>query len=248
MKDKTIFITGGNAGIGLATARLFSQHGANVAIMSRRPEKNKAAKAEIEALGGKCIAFVGDVSKESDVKSAIEETFKTFGSLHYAFNNAAATQTPKPLTDQVEEEFYAVFDVTVKGAWLCMKHEIPYMLKSGGGSIVINSSASGHTGTVKLPLYSAAKHALLGLTKSIALEYAKQNIRVNAVCPGAIHTGSYGYFAKKDPAMKAAVEAAHPMGRIGLPEEVALGVLYLCRDATFTTGSSLMIEGGRTAQ
>ncbi|MFA4835844.1 MAG: SDR family oxidoreductase, partial [Dehalococcoidia bacterium] len=180
--------------------------------------------------------------------NAVAETFKAFGSLHYAFNNAGVEQVPKPLPDQTEAEYYAVFDVNVKGVWLCMKHEIPYMLKSGGGSIVNNSSASGHTGTMMIPLYSAAKHALLGLTKSIALEYAKQNIRVNAVCPGAIQTGAYEQFVGRDPVMKAAIENAHPMGRVGLSEEVALAVLYLCRDATFTTGSSLMMDGGRTAQ
>ena len=248
MKGKTIFITGGNDGIGLATALLFSQHGANVAIMGRRAEKNKAAKARIESKGGKCLAFTGDVSREDDIKNAVAETFKAFGSLHYAFNNAGVEQVPKPLPDQTEAEYYAVFDVNVKGVWLCMKHEIPYMLKSGGGCIVNNSSASGHHGSSMIPLYSAAKHAIIGLTQSVALEYAKQKIRVNAVCPGAISTGAYEQFAGRDPALRAMIEGAHPMGRVGLPDEVAAAVLYLCRDATFTTGSSLMIDGGFTSQ
>ncbi|MBU4010666.1 MAG: glucose 1-dehydrogenase [Proteobacteria bacterium] len=248
MKDKTIFITGGNDGIGLATALLFSQHGANVAIMGRRAEKNEHAKVQIESYSGKCICLTGDVSKEDDIKNALAQTFKIFGSLHYAFNNAGVEQLPKPLTDQTEAEYYEVFDVNVKGVWLCMKHEVPYMLKSGGGCIVNNSSASGLTGMRMIPLYSATKHAVIGLTKSIALEYAKQNIRINAVCPGAIATPAYKQFMGRDPAMKAAVESCFPIGRVGLCEEVATAVLYLCRDATFTTGASLMVDGGRTAQ
>lgn len=246
--NKTIFITGGNDSIGLATALLFSQHGANVAIMGRRAEKNKEAKALIESKGGKCFSFTGDVSCEDDIKNALFQTFEAFGSLHYAFNNAGVEQVPKALTDQTEAEYYSVFDVNVKGVWLCMKHEVPYMLKSGGGCIVNNSSASGLTGTRMIPLYSAAKHAVLGLTKTIALDYAKQNIRVNAVCPGAIATHAWEQFGGRDPVMKAAIESSFPMGRVGLCEEVATAVLYLCRDATFTTGASLLMDGGRTAQ
>jgi NAD(P)-dependent dehydrogenase (short-subunit alcohol dehydrogenase family) len=132
--------------------------------------------------------------------------------------------------------------------WLCMKHEIPLMLKSGGGAIVNDSSASGLHGTRMLPLYSAAKHAVLGLTKSVALEYAKQGIRVNAVCPGAVSTPGYEKFVARDAAMKAAIENVHPMGRVGRAEEVAAAVMYLCRDATFTTGSWILTDGGRMAQ
>lgn len=216
--------------------------------MGRRAEKNEHARVEIESQGGKCICLTGDVSKEDDVKNAVAETFAVFGGLHYAFNNAGVEQVPTPLTDQTEAEYYAVFDVNVKGVWLCMQHEIPYMIKSGGGCIVNNSSASGHTGLLMLPLYSATKHALLGLTKSVALEYANQNIRVNAVCPGPIAPPAYEQFMGRDPAMKAAVEKSYPMGRVGSPDEVATAVLYLCRDATFTTGASLLIDGGRTAR
>jgi NAD(P)-dependent dehydrogenase (short-subunit alcohol dehydrogenase family) len=248
MHGKTIFITGGNDGIGLATARLFSAQGANVAIMSRRADSNDKARADIEVRGGKCIAITGSVAVEADVERALAETFAAFGRLDYAFNNAGVEQTPKPLTSQTEAEYYAVFDVNVKGVWLCMKHEIPYMFRSGGGAIVNNASASGLHGTRMMPLYSGGKHAVLGLTKSVALEYATQGIRVNAVCPGAIHTRTYEQFVGRDPAMKAAIEGAHPMGRVGRVEEVAAAVLYLCRDATFSTGASLLADGGSTAQ
>jgi NAD(P)-dependent dehydrogenase (short-subunit alcohol dehydrogenase family) len=248
MKGKTIFITGGNDGIGLVTARLFAQLGANVAIMSRRAESNDAAKVDLESRGGRCIAITGNVSIEADVRRALEQTFEAFGRLDYAFNNAGVEQVPKRLPEQTEDDFDAVFDVDVKGVWLCMKHEIPHMIRSGGGAIVNDSSASGHHGIPMMPLYSAAKHAVLGLTKSVALEYATQGIRVNAVCPGAILTPGYERFVARDPGMKAKIENAHPMARAGRPEEVASAVLYLCRDATFTTGSSILTDGGLLAQ
>jgi NAD(P)-dependent dehydrogenase (short-subunit alcohol dehydrogenase family) len=248
MKGKTIFITGGNDGIGLATARLFAEMGANVAIMGRRAERNDAAKLDIESRGGRCIAVAGDVCIETDVQRALEQTVNAFGRLDYAFNNAGVEQVPKPLTEQTEDEFRAILDINVKGVWLSMKHEIPLMLRSGGGAIVNDSSASGLHGTKMMPLYSASKHAVLGLTKSVALEYAKQGIRVNAVCPGATTTPGYEKFVARDAALKAAIEAAHPMGRVGRSEEVAAAVLYLCRDATFTTGSWILLEGGRMAQ
>lgn len=248
MKDKTIFITGGNDGIGRVTARLFSSLGANVAIMSRRGGKNDSAQAEIEAAGGKCIALIGDVSKESDIRNAIEQTFNHFGSLHYAFNNAGGSAGPKPFLDMTEDEYYAVSDVHVKGTCLCMKHEIPYIIRSGGGAIVNNSSAGGHVGTVGLPLYSACKHAMIGLTRSVALEYAKQNVRINAVCPGLTATDTYRQFAALHPEAIAEIAAGIPMGRVATCDEVASAVLYLCRDATSTTGSSLMVDGGFTAQ
>jgi NAD(P)-dependent dehydrogenase (short-subunit alcohol dehydrogenase family) len=248
MKGKTIFITGGNDGIGLATARMFAQLGANVAIMGRRAQSNESARAELESLGASCLAVAGSVAVEADIQRALELTVKTFGKLDYAFNNAGIEQVPKPLTAQTEDEYHALFDVNVKGVWLCMKHEVALMLQSGGGAIVNDSSASGLHGTRMMPLYSAAKHAVLGLTKSVALEYAKQGIRVNAVCPGAVSTPGYEKFVARDAALKLAIENAHPMGRVGRAEEVAAAVLYLCRDATFSTGSWILTDGGRMAQ
>jgi len=248
MNGKTIFITGGNDGIGLATARLFAKNGANVAIMGRRAQRNEVAKAEIEALGVDCVAVTGDVSKEADIQRALEQCMEGLGRLDYAFNNAGIEQVPKALTEQTEDEYDTIFNVNVKGVWLCMKHQIPYMLQSGGGVIVNDSSASGLHGTQMMPLYSATKHAVLGLTKSVALEYATQGIRVNAVCPGAVSTPGYEKFVARDEAMKLAIERAHPMGRVGCSDEVASAVLYLCRDATFTTGSWILTDGGRMAQ
>ena len=246
MKDQVIFITGGNAGIGLATALTFAKEGANVALMSRRVEQNQAAKKLIEAEGVKCLTFAGDVTNDSDVKNAINTTFDTFGKLNFAFNNAGVEQVPSPLPEQTNEDYHKIIDINVKGVWLCLKYEIPKMLASGGGSIVNTASVAGLIGMAQIPLYIASKHAVIGLTKSVALEYATQNIRVNAVCPGAVKTDLYDRFTGKNSEMEQAVENMHPMGRSGTPEEVASGVVYLCKDATWTTGQALTMDGGFT--
>ncbi|WP_218080114.1 glucose 1-dehydrogenase [Anthocerotibacter panamensis] len=246
MKDQVIFVTGGNAGIGLATALAFAKRGSHVAILSRRPQENQVAQRYIESEGVKCLTFEGDVTHESDLKNAIDTTYEAFGRLNYAFNNAGVEQVPGPLTEQTEEDYRRIIDVNVKGVWLCMKYEIPAMLKSGGGSIVNTSSVAGVIGMAQIPLYVAAKHAVIGLTKSIALEYATQGIRVNAVCPGAVRTDLYERFTNKNPEMEKAIEGMHPMGRSGTVEEVASGVLWLCSEATWTTGQSLVLDGGFT--
>lgn len=244
---KTAFITGGNDGIGLTTAKLFAAQGFNVAIVGRRADRNKHARSAIEAQGGRCLTIAGDVSRADDVERAVNETVEHFGRLDYAFNNAGIEQAPKSCIDLSEEEFDASFATNVKGAWLCMKYEIPHLL-TRGGAIVNNASASGLVGTAGMAFYTATKHALIGLTKSVALDYAADGIRINAVAPGAVKTETYRSFIEKDAQFKAMVEGAHPMGRIASTEEVAAAVLYLCRDATFTTGTALAVDGGFTAQ
>lgn len=246
MKGKTIFITGGNDGIGMTTAQLFARQGAKVAIMSRRADKNKTACAVITAEGGQCIAFTGDVAKESDIRHAVEETFKHFGSLHYAFNNAGGPEIPAPLVEKTEAEYYAVFDAHVKGTLLCMKHQIPLIIQSGGGAIVNNASAAGHVGMERMAIYTAAKHAIIGLTQSAALDYRRQNVRVNAVCPGLVEVPHYVDSPLLTPEHKAQIENSIPMGRMGNTDEVARAVLYLCRDASYSTGTSLFVDGGYT--
>ena len=246
MNNKTIFITGGNSGIGLATALLFAKEGANVAILSRRREENATARAKIEELGAKCLDFTGDVTNETTIRSALAKTAETFGGLHFAFNNAGVEQLPTPLAQQTLEDYRRIIDVNVMGVWLCLKHELPLIEKSGGGCVVNTSSVAGLIGMAQLELYIASKHAVLGLTKSAALEYAKSGVRVNAVCPGAVHTDMYERFVSKDPSIAQAIEGMHPMGRSGTPEEIASAVLWLCRDATFTTGQALTLDGGLT--
>ncbi|MCB1195920.1 glucose 1-dehydrogenase [bacterium] len=248
MNRDIIFITGANAGIGLATALKFAENGCDVAILSRRAKENLTAKTAIESRGARCIAFNGDVTDENTVKNAVLSTFETFGKLTFAFNNAGIEQLPTPFTEQTEEDYTRIMNVNLKGVWLCMKYQIPKMLASGGGSIVNTSSVAGLIGMAQIPLYIASKHAVLGLTKATALEYAEQGIRVNAVCPAAVRTDLYERFTNKNPDMERAIEQMHPMGRTGTPEEVASGVYWLCKEATWTTGQALTMDGGFTVR
>jgi NAD(P)-dependent dehydrogenase (short-subunit alcohol dehydrogenase family) len=243
---KVVLITGGNAGIGRAAALEFANQGAKVVVSGRREKEGREVIAEIKALGGKAIFVKTDVSKESDVKAMIEQTLATFGRLDCAFNNAGIVQAPTPLPDQTEETYDQIMDINVKGVWLSLKHEIPAMLKTGGGAIVNNSSIGGLVGFATAPVYVASKHAVIGLTKSVALEYATQHVRVNAVAPGTIETRMFRDFA---PEVRQMLESAHPMGRIGQPEEIASAVVWLCSDgASFVTGQTVPIDGGYTAQ
>jgi NAD(P)-dependent dehydrogenase (short-subunit alcohol dehydrogenase family) len=245
---KVALITGGNAGIGRATAIEFAQHGAKVVITGRREKEGHEVIAEIKALGGEAIFAKTDVSKESDVKAMIERTLETFGRLDCAFNNAGIEETLTPLSNQTEETYDQIMDINVKGVWLSLKHEIPAMLKTSGGAIVNSSSIAGLVGFAMAPVYVASKHAVIGLTKSIALEYAKQNVRVNAVAPGSIETRMLRDFASA-PEVRQMLEAGHPMGRIGQPKEVASTVIWLCSGgASFVTGQTLAIDGGYTVQ
>jgi NAD(P)-dependent dehydrogenase (short-subunit alcohol dehydrogenase family) len=243
---KVVLITGGNAGIGRAAALEFANQGAKVVVSGRREKEGLEVIDELEALGGEAIFIKTDVSKESDVKAMIEQTLATFGRLDCAFNNAGIVQAPTPLPDQTEETYDQIMDINVKGVWLSLKHEIPAMLKTGGGAIVNNSSVGGLVGFATAPVYVASKHAIIGLTKSVALEYATQHVRVNAVAPGTIETRMFRDFA---PEVRQMLESAHPMGRIGQPEEIASAVVWLCSDgASFVTGQTVPIDGGYTAQ
>jgi NAD(P)-dependent dehydrogenase (short-subunit alcohol dehydrogenase family) len=243
---KVVLITGGNAGIGRAAALEFANQGAKVVVSGRREKEGREVIAELEALGGEAIFVKTDVSKEREVKAMIERTLATFGRLDCAFNNAGIVQAPTPLPDQTEETYDQIMDINVKGVWLSLKHEIPAMLKTGGGAIVNNSSIGGLVGFAMAPVYVASKHAVIGLTKSVALEYATQHVRVNAVAPGTIETRMFRDFA---PEVRQMLESAHPMGRIGQPEEIASAVVWLCSDgASFVTGQTVPIDGGYTAQ
>src|SRR6266481_2254176 len=226
---RVVLITGGNAGIGRAAAIEFAKQGAKVVVSGRREREGQEVVAGIKASGGEAIFLRADVSKERDVKATIERTLA-------------------PLPDQTEETYDQIMDINVKGVWLSLKHEIPAMLKTGGGAIVNNASVAGLVGFPEAPVYTASKHAVVGLTKSVALEYAKRNVRVNAVAPAAIETRMFRDFATT-PEVKQMLVSAHPIGRIGQPREIASTVVWLCSEgASFITGQTLAVDGGYTAQ
>ena len=213
-------------------------------------EPPKARKPFGSSAQGREALFVPtDVAQEAQVKNLIERTLEQFGRLDFAFNNAGIEQEPTPFLEQKVETYDQIMDINVKGVWLSMRHEIPAMLKSGGGAIVNTSSVAGVTAFPGIEVYAASKHAVIGLTKSAAVEFGKQGIRINAVLPAAIETDMYRRFVGKNAENKAALTAMHPIGRIGTPEEIADAVIWLSSSkSSFVIGHSLLVDGGFTAQ
>jgi len=246
---KVAVITGGTSGIGKAAAIALAQAGANVVVAGRRQAEGEETIRQIQAIGGDGFFVVTDVSKEADVQALIEKTMARYGRLDIAFNNAGVDQEATPLPEQTEATYDRIMDINVKGVWLSLKHEIPAMLKNGGGAIVNTTSGLGLVGAVGVPIYVASKHAVEGLTKSVALEYAKQGIRVNAVSPGLIQTEMLDRTVQTNTELMEYFKTTLPMGRIGTPQEVVNAVLWLCSDASsFVTGHSLTVDGGYIAQ
>lgn len=250
LQEKVVLITGGGTGIGRATAVAFARNGAKLVIAGRRAAEGAETVRQAKAAGAAHALFlVTDVSREEDVKALVASTVSEFGRLDVAFNNAGTEGDTGPLVSATEENYHRIMDTNVKGMFFSLKHQIPAMLANGGGSIINNASVAGLVGMPTAALYVASKHAVMGLTRTVALEVARQGIRVNAVSPGAIETDMVTRFTGGQQAIRDYMVSMHPVGRLGLPEEIASAVLWLASDgASFITGQSITLDGGWTAQ
>jgi NAD(P)-dependent dehydrogenase (short-subunit alcohol dehydrogenase family) len=250
-ENKTVLITGGTSGIGKATALAFAREGANVVVSGRRVAEGEKVAGEIASAGGRGLFVQTDVAREDEIIALVEKTMGAFGALDIAFNNAGTEGRIGPLTtEQTIEHYHQVCDINIRGVLLSMKHEIPAMLRSGGGAIVNNSSLAGHLGFPGGSVYAASKFAVIGLTKSAALEFAGEGVRVNSVSPGLIQTEMLDRaFGEGETEMKKTMVTRTPVGHIGTPEEIASAVLWLSSPgAAFTTGQDIIVDGGFAAQ
>ena len=249
-KGKVAVVTGAGSGIGRACALAFAEQGAKVVVADIAVAGGEETVRMIKAANGEAVFILCDVAKSVDVNALMAMTLKAYGRLDYACNNAGIGGPPVISGDYSEEDWRAVIDVNLTGAWLCMKYELPIMVKQGKGAIVNMSSILGKVGFATAPAYVAAKHGLIGLTQTAALEYATQNIRINAVCPGFVYTPLLEKAGMQiGSEMHTVISNLHPMKRMGTSEEIAGAVIWLCSDAaSFVTGHSLMVDGGYTAQ
>jgi NAD(P)-dependent dehydrogenase (short-subunit alcohol dehydrogenase family) len=250
LDGKSTLITGGGGGIGRATALAFAREGARVAVADLMAEAARETVALVNAAGGQAISLAGDMSRDADVRAMIEAVVGTYGRLDCAFNNAGIAgwqvdAAGKKTAEWSEEAFDRMIAVNLKGVWLCMRHELPQMQTQGGGAIVNTASIAGLAGLPSASAYVAAKHGVVGLTKTAAIEYAEANIRVNAVCPGYIRT------PMTEPGMQLrgeAILAQTPLKRLGNPEEIAEMVVWLCSErASYVSGAAYNVDGGYMA-
>ena len=242
---KVALVTGGGSGIGRATALKFATVGAKVVVADINEPSAQATAKEITDLGGEAAATAVDVADGAAVKAMVDFAVERFGQLDCAFNNAGIEGEGGSVVDCTEENWARTIAIDLTGVWLCMKHEIPAMLASGGGTIVNTSSVAGLSGTPGLPAYGAAKHGVVGLTKGAAKEFAGRGIRINAVCPGVIETPMVDRLGANMGGTKDAFDKLHPIGRLGQPEEIAEAVIWLCSPASsFVTGHAMALDGG----
>lgn len=242
---KCVIVTGGSAGIGRAAALAFAKKRASVVVADVDTAGGEKTVEMVRGEGGDALFVKTDVSKAQDVSNMVEKAIGVYGRLDIAFNNAGIEGEQAPTGEGGEANWDRVIDINLKGVWLCMRAEIPQMLKQGGGAIVNTSSVAGRVGFENLPAYVASKHGVLGLTKTAALEYATEGIRVNAVCPGVIHTEMIDRVIGGDEDLLEAYANMAPVNRMGQPEEVADAVVWLCsEEASFVTGHAMTVDGG----
>jgi NAD(P)-dependent dehydrogenase (short-subunit alcohol dehydrogenase family) len=249
LSGKVVLVTGGASGIARASSLAFARAGAKVALADIDGQGGEETLGQIVAAGGEAFFAGCDVSDAAAVRNLIDRTVAQYGRLDCAANIAAIEGSPLRIDQVPDEEFDRIIQINLRGVWLCMKYEIVQMLKQGSGGAIVNlASAAGLVGSVRSPAYGASKHGVVGLTKSAALQYAGDKIRVNAVCPGGIATPMTERIAAAGGATQARLGAAHPIGRMGRPEEIAAAVLWLCSDeASFITGTAVPVDGGLTA-
>jgi NAD(P)-dependent dehydrogenase (short-subunit alcohol dehydrogenase family) len=248
-EGKVALVTGGGSGIGRATAIAFARDGARVVIGNRNVQRGEETVSMIRAAGGTASFRRTDVLVAAEIEALVKYAVSEYRGLDLAFNNAGIEGEVGPLADQTESNYDAVMDINAKGVWLSMKYEIPRMLEGGGGAIVNCASVAGVIAFPGIGIYSASKHAVIGLTKSAALDYSAQGVRVNAVNPAVIDTEMVDRLADRMNMNKGDLTTFHPIGRLGRVEEVAEAVLWLCSDkASFVTGHSLLVDGGFTAR
>lgn len=248
MLGKNVIITGGTSGIGKVAALKLAQNGANVLICGRDRNKGMSVEKEIQEQNVNIKFIQCDVTNRSDVENLFSSAKAHFGRIHCLFNNAGIEGVISDFSESTENNWDQVINTNVKGVWYCMKMAIEDMLANGGGNILNMSSTSGLVGNgFGMSAYAASKFAIIGLTKSVALEYAKKNIRVNAICPAFVETPMIDSICSEHPKLKRRFEMCQPIGRMALPDEIANAVLYLCSDeSSFMTGNSFVIDGGLT--
>ena len=248
MEGKVALVTGASSGIGRASAQAFAADGAKVLVADIDVEGGDETVRTIEEAGGEAIFVETDVTDAAAVQAMVEQAVQTWGRLDCAHNNAGIAEPMVRMADLTEELWDRIIDINLRGVWLCMKHEIPQMLKQGGGTIVNTSSVVGLVGVARQPAYVASKHAIVGLTKAAALDYARKGIRVNAVCPGPIRTPALEWFMTQSPQIEKQLTSGNPSGRLGTPEEIAEAVVWLSSDgASYLTGHTLVADGGAVA-
>ncbi|HJY82680.1 MAG TPA: SDR family oxidoreductase [Candidatus Binatia bacterium] len=246
---KVALVTGGSSGIGRATAQIFAREGAKVVIADVNVEGSEETVGLIRAAGGEAVFLKTDVAQATEVEAMVKKAVETYGRLDCAFNNAGIEGALQPTIEYDVTVWDRVLSINLRGVWLCMKTEIRQMLSQGGGAIVNTASAAGLVAVPGMSAYVAAKHGVVGLTKTAALEYAKAGIRVNAVCPGGVDTPMVQRVFSSNPQFAEAAASAEPVGRLAQPAEIGEAVVWLCSDAaSFVTGLPMAVDGGMVAQ